>query len=145
MCSKAHCKCCRIRQTYSLDSDGLWPEPKSEWQPGLESIASVSVAWDETRALKGQIGEFVAIAGRKGDVWYLGARANERARTLEIPLNFLTDGDFSITTWQDGDTLSSVNKETVKGTPATQLTPRLKSSGGAATIIKPLPKDSPKN
>ena len=131
--------------TYSLDSDGPWPKPKSEWQPGLEFIASVPVAWDETRALQGQIGEFIAVARRKGDVWYLGAMTNEQARTLEIPLNFLTDGDYSITTWQDGDTLSSVNKETVKGTPATQLTLRLKPSGGAAAIIKPLPKGSPKN
>ncbi|MDR3367483.1 MAG: glycoside hydrolase family 97 protein, partial [Prevotellaceae bacterium] len=35
-------------------------------------IASVPTAWDETKVIGGAVGEYVAIARRKADVWYAG-------------------------------------------------------------------------
>ena len=37
-----------------------------------EFIASVPTTWDETVGLDGRVGEYVSIARRKGDTWYVG-------------------------------------------------------------------------
>ena len=57
-----------------------------------EWIASVPTVWDETLALDGQIGEYVVMARRKGDVWYVGALNNWEPRDLVIDLSFLPKG-----------------------------------------------------
>ena len=57
-----------------------------------EWIAGIPTVWDETVALDGQIGEYVVMARRKGDVWYIGALNNWDARDLEIDLGFLPRG-----------------------------------------------------
>ena len=57
-----------------------------------EWIAGIPTVWDETVALDGRIGEYVVMARRKGDVWYVGALNNWDARDLEIDLGFLPRG-----------------------------------------------------
>ena len=55
-------------------------------------IAAVPTVWDETVALAGEIGEYVVMARRKGDVWYVGALNNWEPRDLELDLSFLPAG-----------------------------------------------------
>ncbi len=55
-------------------------------------IAAIPTVWDETIALDGQIGEYVVMARRKGDVWYVGALNNWEPRDLELDLSFLPAG-----------------------------------------------------
>ena len=57
-----------------------------------EWIAAIPSVWDETLALDGQIGEYVVMARRKGDVWYVGALNNWEPRDLELDLSFLPAG-----------------------------------------------------
>lgn len=65
-------------------------------------IASVPVVWDETRGIEGKVGEYITIARRSGDVWYVGAMTGWDARTLEIDLGFLPDGSYSVEMFRDG-------------------------------------------
>jgi alpha-glucosidase len=55
----------------------------------LKFIAGVPTVWDETVALDGKAGEYVAIARRKGDVWYIGAITDWNARDLTLDLSFI--------------------------------------------------------
>ena len=55
-------------------------------------IASVPTVWDETVALDGKIGEYVVMARRKGDVWYIGALNGWTERDLTIDAGFLPEG-----------------------------------------------------
>ena len=55
-------------------------------------IAAIPTVWDETVALAGEIGEYVVMARRKGDVWYVGALNNWEARDLELDLGFIPAG-----------------------------------------------------
>lgn len=57
-----------------------------------ESFASVPTTWDETVGLDGRVGEYVSIARRKGDTWYVGGMTDWNARTLTIDLGFLGEG-----------------------------------------------------
>lgn len=55
-------------------------------------IADVPTVWDETRALDGKIGEYVVLARRKGNTWYVGALNGLEARDLTIDLSFIPKG-----------------------------------------------------
>ena len=58
----------------------------------LNYIASVPTVWDETVPLAGKAGEYVAIARRKGDVWYVGALTDWSERELTLDLSFIGGG-----------------------------------------------------
>ena len=65
-------------------------------------IASVPTVWDETRALGGKIGEYVAIARRSGDEWYVGALTDWESRTMELDFGFLPEGSYEMDIFADG-------------------------------------------
>jgi alpha-glucosidase len=58
-------------------------------EPELDFFKHVPVTWDETRVIDGRIGQFVTIARRKGDEWYVGTLNAGERRELQIPLTFL--------------------------------------------------------
>jgi alpha-glucosidase len=60
--------------------------------PELEFFKKMSTVWDETKVLKGKIGEYATIARRTGDDWFLGSLTGENAKTVEIDLSFLDSG-----------------------------------------------------
>ena len=68
----------------------------------LEFIAPIPTTWDESRGLDGMAGEFVAVARRSGDVWYVAAMCNETARTIRIDFSFLGQGRYQAVVFQDG-------------------------------------------
>lgn len=65
-------------------------------------IASCPVTWDETIALDGKLGEYTAIARRKGNRWYIGALTDWNIRDLTLDLGFLGEGDWKMEIFQDG-------------------------------------------
>ena len=67
-----------------------------------EFIASVPTVWDETVALDGKVGEYVLIARRKGDVWYIGGLTDWKKRTIEINLDVLGGGNWNVELFTDG-------------------------------------------
>ena len=50
--------------------------------------------WDETKVLDAKVGEFITIARRKNDDWFIGTITNNTARQTSIPLNFLPEGNY---------------------------------------------------
>lgn len=68
-------------------------------------ITNVPVTWDETRAIESKVGEYVIVAKRKGNKWYIGGMTNnkEKERTFELSLDFLTkDKSYKMTSFEDG-------------------------------------------
>lgn len=65
-------------------------------------IASVPTTWDETVGLDGRVEEYVSIARRKGDTWYVGGMTDWNARTLTIDLGFLGEGAYTAELFRDG-------------------------------------------
>ncbi len=68
----------------------------------LDFITSVPTTWDETIPLNGKVGEYVAVARRKGDKYYVGAMTNWEPRDISLDFSFLPEGNFHITYFQDG-------------------------------------------
>lgn len=68
-------------------------------------IIQVPVTWDETVALEAKAGEYVIVAKRKGDKWFIGGIANngEKEREFTIKLDFLNKGrSYQMTSFEDG-------------------------------------------
>lgn len=65
-------------------------------------ISGVPTVWDQTVALDGRIGEYAVVARRAGDVWYVGGLTGHEARSVELDLGFLGDGNFTAEIFRDG-------------------------------------------
>ncbi|MEA9794505.1 glycoside hydrolase family 97 protein [Xanthomonas campestris pv. raphani] len=100
--------------------------------PAAQFLRDVPASWDETRAIEGAIGEHIVLARRSGKDWYVGAMTNEQARTLQVPLTFLSKGTWTATIYADGAAPTEVNIETRKLTRNDSLQLQLAASGGAA-------------
>lgn len=73
--------------------------------PAFQFIKDVPVNWDETRVLNGKIGDYVTIARRADDDWFIGSITDENSRMLELPLDFLDeDTEYRVTVYSDGPT-----------------------------------------
>jgi len=82
------------------------PENYSKYADAFRFILDVPTDWEDSRALAGQVGDFVVFARRErgGDDWYLGAITDEAARTVTVALDFLDAGkSYSATVYRDGD------------------------------------------
>lgn len=65
-------------------------------------LGSIPTTWDDTHALDGKLGDYLVIARKKGNDWYVAAMGDWTARELEIDLSFLSGGNYQITTVEDG-------------------------------------------
>ncbi len=63
-----------------------------EGNAAFEFISEVPVDWDDTKVLNGEIGNFITIARKQGDNWFIGSITDENQRELEIKLDFLDPG-----------------------------------------------------
>jgi alpha-glucosidase len=65
-------------------------------------LGGIPTTWDETRPLQGAIGDYVVVARRAGDTWYIAAMTDWTARKIELPLSFLSAGEYTATVVADG-------------------------------------------
>jgi alpha-glucosidase len=104
-------------------------------------IAKVPTVFDETVALDGKVGEYVAIARRKNDTWYVGAMTNWDARDITIDFSFLGDGNYELEIFKDGINAdrdaTDYKREVISITKNTRQTISLSNGGGWTARIYP--------
>jgi alpha-glucosidase len=110
-------------------------------QPSFQFIMDVPATWDETKVLNGIPGEYITMARRKGDNWFLGSMTNWNPRQLELPLDFLGTGTYTAEIYgdnQDSDRYPKkvvIEKKTVS--KGEKFNIQLSSAGGCAIRFKP--------
>jgi alpha-glucosidase len=108
-------------------------------QPGFEVIKNIPTIWDETHVPAAEVGEYVSIARRKNDNWYIGTITNNTAREVIINFNFLREGKYIAEIYSDApDTNENANdliKQKIVVTRATTLKLILASGGGNVIIL----------
>lgn len=107
----------------------------------MEFISTVPTVWDETRALCGEVGKYIAMARRSGEEWYAGGMTDWNERTLTLDLSFLPQGVYSVELYRDGvnaDRRASDYKKEVFDLPLNGLLKVKMAPGGgfAAKIVK---------
>jgi len=65
-------------------------------------IAGVPVTWDETRVLEAKTGDYIIIARRKGNDWYIGAMTDWSQRTMTVTLPLPSGTKYQIESFADG-------------------------------------------
>ncbi|MBB6127154.1 glycoside hydrolase family 97 protein [Mucilaginibacter lappiensis] len=69
--------------------------------PGADFLSHMPTAWDDTRVLGGYPGEYIIIAKRSGKDWYIGAMTNDSERTIQLKMDFLPLGKYTLSSWAD--------------------------------------------
>jgi alpha-glucosidase len=105
-----------------------------EGEAGFEFLCALPTTWDETRFVRGEPGEYIVLARRRGDAWYLGGITNWTARTIEVPLDFLGEGNFRAELYVDGsldeERPNEVAEQRREVTSAEKLSIQLAPGGG---------------
>ena len=103
-------------------------------------IAGVPTVWDETRVLAAKMGEYVVMARRKGQTWYVGGITDWKARDLTLNCGFVGTEGVKATLFSDGANAhrkgSDYKKETLTLSPSTQLKVHLAPGGGFALKVE---------
>lgn len=106
-------------------------------------ITQVPVTWDETVALDAKVGEYVIVAKRKGEKWYIGGMTNnkENERQFEINLDFLKDNKtYRLTSFEDGVNAGRqamdyrINSSNVK--KGQRISVKMARNGGFAAVLE---------
>jgi alpha-glucosidase len=104
-------------------------------------IAKIPTTWEHTIPLQASVGEYVALARRHGDSWYLGAMTNEKAREISLDLSFLDEREYSAEVLRDGINADHYASDYQKVTRAVSkgesLRIQLAPGGGWAAILTP--------
>ncbi len=68
----------------------------------MEFLSVVPTTWDETKALNAKAGEYITVARKKGNDWFIGSMTDWTPRDFEIGFGFLDSGRYEMTTYADG-------------------------------------------
>ena len=114
----------------------------SQDEPELKFFDDVYTTWDDTKVLQGEVGEFITVARRRGEEWFIGSITNNEARTLPVDLSFLPAGkDYVAEIYTDGDksipTRTKVRVSKFRVNAKTVLHFNLRASGGSAIRLVP--------
>lgn len=110
-------------------------------EPELVFFDELPTVWDDTKILNGEIGQYISIARKKDNVWFVGCITNNDARKMELPLDFLETGKkYDLTLFTDGGekvkTRTHVAIDHKKVTCKTVLKLDLLPRGGCTMMIK---------
>ncbi len=68
----------------------------------LAFLSEVPVEWDETVVLDAEVGEYIVIARKRGNDWYLAAMTDWSKRYVNVDLSKLSNGTFTLEEYVDG-------------------------------------------
>jgi alpha-glucosidase len=108
-------------------------------QETVNFIVQIPTIWDETIVLHGTIGDFIALARRKGDKWYIGAMTDGTPRKLEFDLSFLKEGNFKMEVFKDGLNADRFAEDyeidIIEVNQKSKITAEMSAGGGWSAII----------
>jgi len=125
--------------------DNYYEKDGKTLRKGFQFILDVPTDWEQSRALMGEVGDYVAFARkqRNGDDWFLGAITDENTRKLSLKLNFLDvkkkyiaeiyrDGEMA--DWKTNPYDMVIERKAVKSKDVLDV--NLAASGGVAIRFK---------
>ena len=106
--------------------------------PAKNFLKKLESAWDETRFIDGYPGDYICLARRKGDKWFIAGINSGEKRELDIQLGFIKDGKYEIEIFEDkpGEEMTNlrIRKETVTKDSTLHMT--ISANGGFCTLIE---------
>jgi len=107
----------------------------------MNLLSGMPTTWDQTVALDGKVGDYLMIARRKGDTWYIGGMTNWTPRDLSVDLSFLGSGNYNADIYSDAINSNRIgsdyNRNNQRVTSSTKLKIHMAPGGGWVAVIKP--------
>jgi alpha-glucosidase len=109
-------------------------------KPGADFLKIVPTTWDDIKFLGGYPGEYIALAKRSGDDWFVGVMNNSIGKTVPLRLDFLASGNYEAEIWSDAKNSDrepmeiKKSKQTVK--PDADLNVPMAKNGGCVMVIR---------
>jgi alpha-glucosidase len=129
-----------------------WYDKPSDYkgEPEVEFFKHVPTVWDDTKVISGEIGQYITIARKAGEEWFIGTITNNDFRQLTIPLAFLKKGrKYVAHVYNDGGehikTRTHVKIDRFVTDASGELTTLLQPSGGQAIRLVPATREDIKS
>ena len=110
-------------------------------QKDFDFIKQVPCTWDEVHVIDGLPMQFISLARRSGNDWYIGSITNWNERDTKLPLSFLGPGKYVAEIYADAsDSATNTTHTTISKRPvdrSTVLDVHMVSGGGNAIWIHP--------
>lgn len=123
------------------------PDAPEEYQKKIDLFEFMKVmpaTWDDSLVPNSKIGEFITVARRSGDTWFVASVNDQTERTLDVSLDFLESGkSYEATLYEDApDSHGVKNAEAyeIKTTTVKRgdvIPARMAVGGGHAMILRP--------
>lgn len=116
-----------------------------EEHPAFKFIKDLEVDYDHTVILDAEIGDYLAMARRTGQNWYIGAATDGSAREMDLKMDFLpVPGRFKATIYEDAPETDLENNpgayqvREIEVDASSVIKAQLKESGGIAITLVPV-------
>lgn len=111
-------------------------------QPGIDFLKIVPTTWEDTRVLQGYPGEYICMARKSGNRWFLAAMNNSIERAITVNLDFLGTGNFKTVSFSDASDSNEnaehlIQNTQIRKSPKT-LTIKMARGGGYAAWFIPV-------
>ncbi len=113
--------------------------------PLFEFVKQIPPTWDDTKVLYSEIGEYIVIARRSGEKWFVAGINNDNARDIyleyncflspDLEYNMILLKDHPLAHYEENPEKYVVEEELVKFNKRTEV--RMKEGGGFLIILEP--------
>jgi alpha-glucosidase len=108
-------------------------------QAGSDFLKGLPTSWDETKVLMGMPGEYIVMARKSGDTWYIGGMS-VLPREISIRPDFLEDAEYHGISWTDTPDAAKnprkVNKKEFDAGRSSTLNFTIAANGGFTAILR---------
>jgi alpha-glucosidase len=108
---------------------------------GSDFLKIVPTTWDDIKFIGGYPGDYVAIAKRSGSNWSLGVMNNSIGKSVDINLNFLPGGNYTLEMWADSKKSDKEPMELTKSDKSVKSGDKVRitlaKNGGFVGVIRP--------
>jgi len=107
---------------------------------GLDFLRVVPTTWDNSKVLGGFPGEFILMARKSGEDWFLGGMNGNETRELQVHLDFLDAGEYTARLYLDADEAADypdrIWERSTGVSPDTTWQVKMAAGGGFVAHIK---------
>ncbi len=122
------------------------PENYERFPDAFTFIEQMPVDWSDTKILDAEPGDYIVTArkDKNSEEWFIGAITDEKARSFELGLDFLSADKYEVTIykdakdsdWEKNPMAYEIEKLTLSKNDFIKL--KLSPGGGTAVILKPV-------
>ncbi len=109
-------------------------------QETVDFITEIPTIWHETIVLEGSVSNYIVVARRNGEDWYIGAMTDWTSRDFDLNMSFLSGGQFQMQFMRDGENAARNAQDYKVGfdevTKDSKIKIKLSSGGGWVAILK---------